>query len=230
MSSKKKGPATGRNSVTSRKSPSRKPVEAKARKGTGKPAAKNLAAKRPAAKNGTAAGRQASPAKVARVAKAATPAKAGGRPYAIRRSAIHGKGIIATRNIRKGERIGRYLGERITWEEAERRYPVDPIPYHTFLFEIGDGSHCLDGANRGSAVKWINHSCLPNCEAEEDEDERVFVSALRNIKAGEELTYDYNLTCEESMPLKEKQRRYPCWCGAPKCRGTMLGRKRPAGT
>lgn len=176
--------------------------------------------------------RDATVGKPTRVAKkAATVAAAqSGRPYAVRRSAIHGKGMVATRNIRKGERITEYRGERITWEEAERRYPVDPIPYHTFLFEIGDGTHCLDAANRATPAKWINHSCKPNCEAEEDEDERVFINALRAIKAGEELTYDYNLTCEESMPLKEKQRRYPCWCGAENCRGTMLGRKRAPGT
>ena len=166
------------------------------------------------------------PAKKAATAAAAVPARA----YAVRQSAIHGKGMVATRNIRKGERITEYRGERITWEEAERRYPVDPIPYHTFLFEIGEGTHCLDSINRATPAKWINHSCKPNCEAEEDEKERVFINALRTIKSGEELTYDYNLTCEESLSLKEKKRRYPCWCGTETCRGTMLGRKRAPGT
>ena len=164
--------------------------------------------------------------------KKKSAAKSGAKTltYAVRRSAIHGKGVIATRTIRRGRKIVEYKGERITWEEAERRYPEDPIPYHTFLFEIGDGSYCLDAQKRGSAARWINHACKPNCEVEEDEDERVFIIARRKIEKGEELTYDYNLTNDESMPKKEKQRRYPCWCGAKKCRGTMLGRKRPAGT
>ena len=148
------------------------------------------------------------------------------RPYRVRQSAIHGRGVFAARKIRKGTKIVQYKGERITWEEAERRYPVDPVPYHTFLFEIGDGSHCLDAVKRGSPAKWINHSCKPNCEAEEDEDERVFIVARRDIDAGEELTYDYNLTFEERIPRAEQKRRYPCWCGAKKCRGTMLGLKK----
>ena len=147
------------------------------------------------------------------------------KPYAVRKSAIHGKGVVATRKIKKGKTLVEYTGERITWEEAEKRYPIDPIPYHTFLFEIGDGSECLDAANRRTMAKWINHSCKPNCEAEEDEDERVFIKARRAIDPGEELTYDYNLTCEEKMKKSEKLRRYPCWCGAKKCRGTMLGKK-----
>ncbi len=145
--------------------------------------------------------------------------------FAVRKSVIHGRGVFAIRDIRKGKTLIEYTGERITWEEAERRYPIDPIPYHTFLFEIGDGSECLDAANRSTPANWFNHSCKPNCEAEEDEDERVFIKARRDIKEGEELTYDYNLTCEEKMKKSERQRRYPCWCGVKKCRLTMLGKK-----
>jgi SET domain-containing protein len=109
-------------------------------------------------------------------------------------------------------------------KRPERRYPVDPVPYHTFLFEIGDGSHCLDAQRRGSAAKWFNHSCKPNCEVEEDDDERVWVRARRDIKVGEEMTYDYNLTCPEKVSMKDKKLRYPCWCGAKNCRQTMLGK------
>lgn len=148
------------------------------------------------------------------------------RPYRVRKSTIHGRGVFAARKIRKGTRIVEYKGELITWEEAERRYPVDPVPYHTFLFEVGDGSYCMDGTRRGSPAKWLNHSCAPNCEAQEDEDERVYIVALRDIAADTELTYDYNLTFEERISKAEQKRRYPCWCGAKKCRGTMLGLKK----
>lgn len=147
-------------------------------------------------------------------------------PFRVRKSAIHGRGVFAVWPILKGTRLVEYKGERITWEEAERRYPKDPVPYHTFLFEIGDGSYCLDAARRGSPAKWINHACQSSCEAEEDVDERVFIVARRDIATGEELTYDYNLTCEKRYSRPEQKRRYPCWCGARKCRGTMLGLKR----
>jgi len=159
------------------------------------------------------------------VKKAAKKSVKKALPFVVRKSVIHGRGVFASRDIRKGKKLIEYTGERITWEEAERRYPIDPIPYHTFLFEIGDGSECLDAANRSTPAKWFNHSCKPNCEAEEDDDERVFIKARRDIKAGEELTYDYNLTCEEKMKKSERQRRYPCWCGVKKCRLTMLGKK-----
>ncbi|OGA18204.1 MAG: SET domain-containing protein-lysine N-methyltransferase, partial [Betaproteobacteria bacterium RIFCSPLOWO2_02_FULL_63_19] len=109
--------------------------------------------------------------------------------FEIRRSRIHGRGAFAIRKIAKGERLIEYKGERITWQQAERRYPIDPVPYHTFLFEIGDGTMCIDAARGGSVAKWINHACNPNCEAVEDEDERIFIEAVRAIRPGEELTY-----------------------------------------
>ena len=112
--------------------------------------------------------------------KKSTKSPVASRPFRVRQSAIHGRGVFAAKKIRKGARLVEYKGQRITWEEAERRYPKDPIPYHTFLFEIGDGSQCLDAVRRGSPAKWINHSCKPNCEAEEDEDERVFIVAIRD--------------------------------------------------
>ena len=81
----------------------------------------------------------------------------------VKRSGIHGKGVFARRAIRKGARLTEYWGPAITWEEAERRYPKDPVPYHTFLFEIGDGSMCIDAQDTRSVAKWINHACRPNC-------------------------------------------------------------------
>ena len=146
-------------------------------------------------------------------------------PFVVRKSRIHGRGVFATRKIAKGERLIEYKGERITWQQAERRYPIDPVPYHTFLFEIGDGTMCIDGARGGSAAKWINHACRPNCEAVEDEDERMFIEAVRTIERGEELCYDYNFILEERHTPAQKK-LYSCWCGARNCRGTMLGKKR----
>ena len=64
----------------------------------------------------------------------------------------------------------------------------------------------------------------PNCEANE-EDGRVFIDAIRAIKPGQELAYDYNLVLEERHTPKLK-REHPCHCGARKCRHTLLGSKR----
>jgi uncharacterized protein len=142
----------------------------------------------------------------------------------VRRSPIHGRGVYARVDIPEGARIVEYRGERITTAEAEARYPDDASqPYHTFLFALDD-DWMVDASNGGNTARWINHSCDPNCEVVVD-DGRLWVEALRDIAAGEELAYDYNfiLPVRHTPALK---RRYPCVCGAESCRGTMLGRKR----
>ena len=81
----------------------------------------------------------------------------------------------------------------------------------------------IDAKHGGNSSRWINHSCKPNCEADE-EGGRVFIKALRNIKAGEELFYDYGLIIDAPY-TKKLLAEYPCWCGAKNCRGTLLAPK-----
>ncbi|RYY91977.1 MAG: SET domain-containing protein-lysine N-methyltransferase [Comamonadaceae bacterium] len=146
-----------------------------------------------------------------------------GRRIQTRRSAVHGNGVFAVRDIAEGETLVEYKGEVISWKEALRRHPHDPAqPNHTFYFHIDD-KHVIDGKVNGNASKWINHSCAPNCEADET-DGRVFIKALRNIAAGEELNYDYGLIIDEPY-TPELLADFPCWCGAPNCRGTLLSPK-----
>jgi len=145
-------------------------------------------------------------------------------PYVIRKSSIAGRGAFATRRIAKGERIVEYRGERINQEEADRRYPEIPgEPHHTFLFEL-DENTVVDGAVRGNSSRFMNHSCNPNCEAI-IEDDRIWIEALKTIKEGTELVYDYHFILEERHTPAAKK-RYPCNCGAPNCRGTILAKKR----
>ena len=141
-----------------------------------------------------------------------------------RRSGVHGKGVFAVQDIAEGETIIEYVGEVITWPEAQARHPHNPKdPNHTFYFHI-DEDHVIDALFGGNSSRWINHSCDANCEADE-EGGRVFIKALRNIKAGEELNYDYGLIIDERYTPKLKA-EYPCWCGAKTCRGTLLAPKR----
>lgn len=145
------------------------------------------------------------------------------RRIAVRSSGVHGKGVFAEVDIAEGETLIEYKGEVITWPEALRRHPHDPSdPNHTFYFSI-DEKHVIDGKVNGNSARWINHSCAPSCEADE-EDGRVFIRALRNIAAGEELNYDYGLVIDERYTPKLKA-EYPCWCGAATCRGTLLAPK-----
>lgn len=149
---------------------------------------------------------------------------AAGRRIQVRRSGVHGKGVFAVQPIAEGERIVEYVGEVITWKEAQRRHPHDPEdPNHTFYFHVDD-KHVIDAKHGGNASRWINHSCDPNCEADEDGG-RVFIKALRDIEPGEELSYDYGLIIDEPYTPRLKA-EYPCWCGSKNCRGTLLAPKR----
>jgi hypothetical protein len=163
------------------------------------------------------------PAKVAKTAKPPTR-----KPrIVVKVSRIHGRGVYAARPIKKGERIIEYKGELITWKEADRRPPSDPNDeHHTFLFSLSDHKRVIDASVGGNAARWINHSCEPNCETEETDDGRVFIQAVRDIRTGEELNYDYALIVDERVTPTLKA-NYRCLCGSKKCRGTMLNiRKR----
>ena len=146
------------------------------------------------------------------------------RKLIVRRSGVHGKGVFAVAPLKAGERLLEYKGERISWKEALRRHPHNPDePNHTFYFALEDGQ-VIDGNVNGNSARWINHSCAPNCEAEEING-RVFIHALRDIGADEELNYDYGLVIEDRVTKKMKK-EYACRCGARKCRGTMLAGKK----
>ncbi len=148
---------------------------------------------------------------------------ASGRRIQVRRSGIHGRGVFATQPIEAGSTVIEYKGEIITWEEALDRHPHDPEqPNHTFYFHLDDG-HVIDGKYQGNSARWINHSCNPNVEAEQDGN-RVFLKALRDIAPGEELFFDYGLVIDARLTAALK-REYACWCGAQQCRGTMLATK-----
>ncbi len=142
------------------------------------------------------------------------------RKVRVGKSGVHGKGVFAVRKIRKGARIIEYTGERISWKKAQQLPAHDPKnPHHTFFFSLDDGK-VIDAGVGGNEARWINHSCEPNCETSESKG-RVYVFALRTLKAREELFYDYRL--EPAEPRTEKlERLFRCNCGSANCRGTML--------
>lgn len=126
----------------------------------------------------------------------------------IRRSKIHADGCYTTVPIKKGTRIIEYTGPKLAKDAADDLYEDSP---RTYLFGFGDGSRVIDGDGMAA---FINHSCAPNCEPDEIGD-RVFIFARRNIRAGEELAYDYNLYDGD---LDDPAR---CFCGTKQCRGSL---------
>jgi uncharacterized protein len=126
----------------------------------------------------------------------------------IRRSNIHNAGCYTKAAIKKGTQIVEYTGPRLKVAVANKKYKKAT---RTYLFGLEDEKTVIDG--EGIAA-FINHSCDPNCEPDEI-SQRVWIFALRNIKAGEELTYDYSLYDGEMDDPSI------CHCRAKSCRGTM---------
>ena len=133
----------------------------------------------------------------------------------VRKSDVHGRGVYALQFIRRGTRIIEYTGERTSWEAA----PNDENDPHTFNFGLDNGQ-VINPLVGGNDARWINHSCDPNCETAE-EDDRIFIDAMRDIQPGEELFYDYALEIDEPI-TEEAKKKYACYCGSRTCRGTML--------
>jgi hypothetical protein len=144
---------------------------------------------------------------------------AGAQPFVVKRSRIEGRGAFATRRIRTNEKVGEYAGERITHEESDERYGDNQA--RTYLF-IVDSKLVIDAEVDGNDVRFINHSCDPNCESRMDAKKRVYIHATRMIEEGEELAYDYRLQLNPGENLLEEISGFPCLCGSPKCRGTLL--------
>ena len=149
------------------------------------------------------------------------------RRIVARRSPIHGNGVFAVASIKKGEEIIEYKGTLMTHDDADEMYGDGGETGHTFLFTLND-DYIIDANRKGNIARWINHSCNPNCEAFVEENEkgnsrkdRVIIEAKRNIKAGEELTYDYGIVLEVAHTARLKK-LWVCLCGSPKCTGTLL--------
>jgi SET domain-containing protein len=139
----------------------------------------------------------------------------------LRRSAIHGLGAFALTDIPKGTRVIEYTGEKISNAEADRRYDDEAMrQHHTFLFILNERT-CVDAAFDGNEARFINHSCDPNCDAIEEDGGRIFIEANKTIQPGEELAYDYQYA-RDPGDGPEEEAVYPCRCGSPKCRGTIM--------
>lgn len=124
-------------------------------------------------------------------------------------SSIHGTGAFAAHPISAGQRVIEYMGPKISKDESLRRCQEG----NGFIFALDD-KFDVDGAVGWNPARFINHSCSPNCEAELAEG-RIWITALRNIPVGEEITFNYGYDLES-------YREHPCHCGAPNCVGYIV--------
>jgi len=129
--------------------------------------------------------------------------------FVVRPSGIHGTGLFARVPIAAGERIIEYIGERISKAESLVRCEAG----NPYVFDL-DEEWDIDGSVDWNVARFANHSCSPNCEVE-CVDGHLWMSALRPIAEGEELTYNYGY---EYAEYKE----HPCACGAANCVGYIV--------
>lgn len=142
--------------------------------------------------------------------------------YEVRHSEIHGRGVFATARIEKDEWIVRYTGEKITKAESERR-GVERFERSqktgeasVYIFDLNK-KYDLDGDVPGNDAKYINHSCDPNAEAQNYRGQ-IWIVALRKIKPGEEITFDYGYDVSHFLD-------HPCRCGSANCVGYIVSRE-----
>ena len=133
--------------------------------------------------------------------------------YKEKRSKIDNRGLYAADDIKKGTKIIQYKGKIITVKESETnpKYDNDKAIY---LFNINKKLD-LDGDFKFNIARLINHSCEPNCEVF-GSGNKVWIYAMRNIKKGDELSYDYGFSFDEDY------KQYPCKCGSAKCVGYIV--------
>ncbi|OIP77009.1 MAG: hypothetical protein AUK16_02645 [Parcubacteria group bacterium CG2_30_44_11] len=106
------------------------------------------------------------------------------RPKVTKKRSSAGLGLFAIEDIKKGQLIIEYTGERISDDEANERGGK-------YLFIVTD-KIVIDGKSRENTARYINHACKPNAEAEHNEEnDCIYIRASKNIKAGEEITYHY---------------------------------------
>ncbi|HYM24886.1 MAG TPA: SET domain-containing protein-lysine N-methyltransferase [Vicinamibacterales bacterium] len=126
-----------------------------------------------------------------------------------RRSKIHGWGVYATEAIPKNKRIIDYAGEKISNQESLRREQRYIRQGRVWCFKLTNRT-VIDAAVGGNVARFINHSCRPNCYVDIAEGV-IWIRAGRNIRRGEELTYNY---------YTEGEGMIPCRC-RPGCQGLI---------
>jgi len=136
----------------------------------------------------------------------------------IRQSKIHNKGVFAAKDISKGTKIIEYVGKIVSKKESEdisdKEIEFSKSNPETkgavYIFTLNK-KYDINGNVSWNTARLINHSCDPNCESDVIYG-KVWISAIKNIKKGEELSYDYGYDLDD-------WENHPCICGSKNCIG-----------
>ncbi len=142
--------------------------------------------------------------------------------WKVKKSSVHGTGLFATKNIKENTRIIEYIGEKVTKSEGDKRSSRRILKYQNskdqgtvYIFELNK-KYDIDGSVEYNKAKYINHSCNPNCEVDII-DNQIWISAIKKIKKGQELSYDYGYAFD-----KDDYQDHICKCGSRNCIGYII--------
>ena len=142
--------------------------------------------------------------------------------WKIKKSKIHGTGIIASEDIKKGTKIIQYIGEKITKKEGDKRSEERIKKYlkkknegSVYVFELNK-KYDIDGSPMYNKARFINHSCDPNCEVEIIKNE-IWIVSKKKIIRNSELNYDYGYPFD-----KDDYTDHSCKCGYKNCVGYII--------
>ncbi len=144
------------------------------------------------------------------------------KSWIVKNSKIHGSGVFAKTDIKKGTRIIEYIGQKVTRQEGDKRSEKRIKKYlnskktgSVYIFEL-NSRYDIDGSFSYNKARYINHSCKPNCEVD-IKNGRIWISAIKNITKNDELSYDYGYEFDI-----DDYKDHKCKCGASNCIGYII--------
>ena len=138
-----------------------------------------------------------------------------------KKSPLHGSGLFAKNDIKKGSKVIQYIGDKVTKKEGDKRSEARIKRWEkskkigsVYIFELNK-RYDIDGYQSYNKAKYINHSCTPNCEVDIIDNE-IWISSIKRIKKGAELFYNYG------YPFDTDFVDHICKCGSRNCVGYIL--------
>ena len=140
--------------------------------------------------------------------------------WKVKKSKIHASGVFATDGIKKGKKIIEYVGEKISKSQgdkrSEKRLKKSPDPFEKITNYELNKKYDIDGSPSYNKARYINHSCSPNAEVEIIRG-KIWIMSKKNIKKGEEISYDYGYEFDE-----DDYKDHKCKCGSKNCIGYII--------
>ncbi len=143
--------------------------------------------------------------------------------WKVKKSKVHGTGVFAAQKITKNSKVIEYIGRKVSKSEGDKisenrlkKYLNSKKTGSVYVFELNKRFD-IDGSPLYNKARYINHSCSPNCEVDVIRG-HIWISSIKNIKEGEELSYDYGYEFDEDY------KDHVCKCGSKNCIGYIISK------